>query len=243
MQRAGAVLILVTLTVAAALAATDDPSRRAGATYTGRASCIGCHETTKPELVATYQKGTHGQARPTTDATGMALFRCVTGLRPDGKFLEAGAGCEMCHGPGSLHRESSMPRHIMRFRDLTPARSAMVCGACHSVGKTADGLDYPAAYKPGDDLATTFAVDAKAKGAAARYNEFVRGNHGKSGRVSCVSCHEPHGTKLANQLKAEGNLVCEPCHASKVERPVRHQREAARKPCTACHMPDGNHAF
>ena len=237
-----AVIIAVLLLAGVARSGEDDPARRAGASYTGQTVCVGCHDQKAPDLVLAWRNSFHAAARPVDGARGLALYRAVTGLQPEGKYRDAGVGCEACHGPGSLHRESGMPRHIMRYRDLSPARAAMACGACHSVGHTADGLDYPAGYLPGDDLAAKFTLDPQATGVAARYNEFLRGPHGRSGKLSCTACHEPHGGQVPHQLKAEGNRLCADCHPTEAERPARHKPGAERKQCTACHMPGGNHA-
>lgn len=69
----------------------------------------------------------------------------------NGHFVEAGIGCESCHGPGSRHIDTA--GRVM----LEIGIDAAVCGQCHSRGMAKDGsVFFPYSYRPGDDLEAHF---------------------------------------------------------------------------------------
>jgi predicted CXXCH cytochrome family protein len=186
-------------------------------------------------------------AQEAVDAKQDCLGCHTTGYDPEaGTWKELGVGCEMCHGPGSAHVSSSDKKAtIVTIGDLDQAHRAMVCGRCHSQGKSKDGR-YPFAhgFRPGDDLdqSLVFAKDV-AKGAMnAQYNElrFGGGKHLASGTV-CVTCHDPHGTQ-PSMLRDTGNALCQNCHA-KLEGPQHSEAALKSVKCAMCHMPNGSHVF
>ena len=64
----------------------------------------------------------------------------------------------------------------------------------------------------------------------------------KEGRMSCISCHDPHGEDI---LKPKGMLVgrvneeCAQCHREQA-RPHVYEHEAMREGCTSCHNVHGS---
>jgi len=164
-----------------------------------------------------------------------------------GTWKELGVGCEMCHGPGSAHAGSGDEKAtIMDVAQLDAAHQAMVCGRCHSRGKSKDGkYAFAAGFRPGDDLDQSFTLTADVpKGAMnAEYNELRLGGgkHLASGAV-CTTCHDPHGAQ-PRQLREAGNQLCLKCHAGKLTG-AQHSEGALRAlTCTKCHMPGGKHVF
>jgi len=181
------------------------------------------------------------------DAKKDCLGCHTTGYDPEaGTYKDLGVGCEMCHGPGSAHVSSSDRKGtIVKSSDLDPAPQAMVCGRCHSQGKSKDGrYPFAAGFHPGDDL-DQFLVLTKdvVKGAMnAQYNELRLGGgkHLAAGTV-CETCHDPHGGK-DHMLRETGNGLCLKCHP-KLEGPQHSEAALKSGQCSMCHMPSGSHVF
>lgn len=164
------------------------------------------------------------------------------------EWADKGVACEACHGPGSNHIIADIPdklRTIVNPAKLPdPRRAAMVCGACHTRGKSADGkYGYPAGYKPGDQL--NFLYDPKpglhpdgtSKKHHQQYNDWQLSEHAVAG-VQCWDCHDPHAKGKANkyQLKLPGSLLCRSCHTV-VESKGVHGIHSINN-CIGCHMPN-----
>jgi len=108
-------------------------------TYVGQDSCSKCHEA-QYQRFKTYAKKAQSYEHIMTMKKGLteAEFRqCLTchttGYGKPGGFRSEQetphlkeAGCEVCHGPGSLHAESQDPKDIKR------ALSTKDCDVCHS---------------------------------------------------------------------------------------------------------------
>jgi hypothetical protein len=78
----------------------------------------------------------------------------VTSLNPfTGRFVEAGTGCESCHGPGRRHAESTDQSEIVNPSVLVESRRDMICESCHTAGHDRSGtFRFPVGYRPGQDL-------------------------------------------------------------------------------------------
>jgi hypothetical protein len=115
-----------------------------GAQYVGTETCRGCHEAQYESFMENSKKA-HSYAsiqkmeRKLTRAEFQECFTChTTGYGRPGGFTSAAEtpdlknpGCEVCHGPGSLHAESGDPR------DLGEKVSLAVCQTCHSSERVA----------------------------------------------------------------------------------------------------------
>ena len=107
--------------------------------YVGSDACQDCHET-EYENFKTYAKKAHSyesikvMKKGLTEAEFRKCFEChTTGYKKPGGFRsEEGtphlknAGCEVCHGPGSLHVETNEPE------DIIGSMTAKDCEVCHS---------------------------------------------------------------------------------------------------------------
>lgn len=155
--------------------------------------------------------------------------------------LPEGIGCQRCHGPGAKHVET-------RTRDtiVNPARIGTklrndICYECHMQptvimpGLRKFGRDIYS-YRPGQplaDYAVRVDVDEEQQPRGERFEinhhpyrlEQSRCFTESEGRLSCLTCHDPH-RKVTDP--AHFRKACMSCHAT----PHR-----ATEDCVACHMP------
>lgn len=109
------------------------------ATYVGSESCKECHEAEYDNFQANARKAKSYESirrmrKGLTDTEIKSCFKChTTGYGEPGGFKSAeetphvkNAGCEVCHGPGSIHAESGDPDK------LGSKISVEVCKTCHS---------------------------------------------------------------------------------------------------------------
>ncbi len=62
--------------------------------------------------------------------------------------------------------------------------------------------------------------------------------HGPVGAGICISCHNPHGSSLENEVEREGQDLCTVCHqARKEEFSQKVVHPALEDGCTGCHDP------
>lgn len=149
--------------------------------------------------------------------------------RPEAR--DGGIGCERCHGPGAHHIaavEQQLPiLAIARPRLATAAQILALCGQCHQAPGTV------AASEPGfiRFQAPTFMMSRC---------------YSKSGRFSCVTCHDPH--RDASRSAADYELVCLRCHPTDASNPVPSAGSQEpgvwatcpvnpKSDCLECHMP------
>lgn len=150
----------------------------------------------------------------------------VTVLIKEGGLLNLpasalGIGCERCHGPGRPHveriRASGRDQSIERLGAAAPARINKICGACHRNSDNAAFADpHSQRQMP------------RFQGLALEQSRCYR----KSGRLSCVSCHDPHSN--SNPALEHSDRVCGQCHKAS-HSPCKLGRKTD---CTNCHMPE-----
>jgi hypothetical protein len=138
-----------------------------------------------------------------------------------------GVGCEACHGPGRAHiqavtRGGADPDirmvRLARFRDRV---STELCGQCHRTGEAGD---------PHDPVAR--AQIPRLQGLALSLSRCFQKSQG---RLSCVTCHDPHRDATATS-RTEYNGQCLSCHAPHRSGQVACKVQPAGD-CVACHMP------
>ena len=173
-----------------------------GANYIGSEQCDMCHD----EIYKNFVTADHARL----------MARGTNALS---------AGCESCHGPGSLHADSGgnvKPPYVFtagrgprssygaRVTAEPPRAGETICYQCHA------------------DVRAQFELPAH--------------HQVPEGRMTCTDCHDPHkgsiykggGTALLSQ-----NDLCLRCHQAE-RGPFVFEHEALREGCTSCHNPHGS---
>jgi DmsE family decaheme c-type cytochrome len=220
---------------AGAPAQAQPPTLPAG--YAGTDSCVLCHEDQDKSL-----KGTkHGQA--------------VNPRAPLAKL-----GCESCHGPLQAHVDDEKNGKVTRIKDMKPAEISGTCLTCHDRGThaawegsthearnlsctTCHSVHKPASFthqlvKPTEtQLCATCHRKEVAKTERAVAHMPVR-----EGKMTCSSCHNPHGSiSNVKALKAGSSVgeLCMTCH-TEMRGPVLWEHAPVRENCATCHDPHGS---
>lgn len=166
------------------------PPRIAGADFVGTDTCAQCHDA----IARDFPTSTHALLMAKGDNA-------------------VAAGCEGCHGAGSVHVEAGGSAATI----VNPRGNPDMCFQCHTDKRGEFMLPYAHPVQRGPlELS-----DA---------------------RMSCVDCHEPHkgdavaqgGTNIA-----KFNDVCFECHSAQ-RGPFVFEHEALREGCTICHNPHGS---
>lgn len=200
------------------------------------AACIICHS---------------GRPRPVSGRDG---------LYQSPPFHELAVGCENCHGPGELHvrqRLGGAPlpggvdRSIVNPADLPGWLANNVCMICHQGGDTRvlqAGKTY-ADFRPGTPLNRTVAIFAMPFSSQnppqspflQHYTLMIMSKCYRSsgGRMTCITCHDPHVKPSAASAPAYYRKKCLACHTEKscaLPLAVR-LRKSPPDNCVGCHMP------
>ena len=178
-------------------------------------------------------------------------------------FVDAGVGCESCHGPGAAHAESMEPGDIVQPRKLDGERGLAICASCHgprdpifslldASHRFRPGQRYEEAYDvymiaSGRTRAGDFFADGRPKSGSFEYQAFLQSACYRKGKATCLSCHSaPHAahgehelTRVAGDRAPLSDQGCRGCHAPvfAAGRAHTHHRAAAAQSCAACHMP------
>ncbi|HEX6852895.1 MAG TPA: tetratricopeptide repeat protein [Candidatus Polarisedimenticolaceae bacterium] len=175
---------------------------------------------------------------------------------PRSTWVEAGVGCEACHGPAGPHVDAARggggkpvpPPH-------DPRRS---CDGCHALREVlASPFGAEPAHRYGAPLATfgdplprvpadfehrqaTFA-DFRPATFGQQAAAFEQSGCARKGGLTCAACHDSHGgglTPVASDARL-GDAVCAPCHGAIVAKTSDHTLHAEGSPgsrCFACHL-------
>jgi predicted CXXCH cytochrome family protein len=158
-------------------------------------------------------------------------------------FAYGGITCAACHGGGAAHVASGGKAKMVRIDDLAPVRRDSVCLNCHLEGQAAvvrEGKQ-PRDFAPGDNLFDyeLFFVHAGESGSGGRatsqYEALLKSEcKQKSGdRLTCTTCHDPHGSPSADERGAFYRERCLRCHNQGGFAASHHPENSD---CTACHM-------
>jgi Flp pilus assembly protein TadD len=156
-------------------------------------------------------------------------------------------GCERCHGPGALHVESSDPLDIVNPAKLEPYLRDAVCEQCHLAGRgriLLHGRQYDD-FRPGLPLHLFWAVFVKRDSSGDRkLVSHVEAMHESkcfqksSGKMGCISCHDPHVKPAPEKRVAYYRDRCLACHGEAgCSLTLEERRGMGREDsCIDCHM-------
>lgn len=179
-------------------------------------------------------------------------------------FSELAIGCERCHGPGAAHvdlmsglslpkseRLSGSPSMIVNPAHLTPYMADNICMACHQAGDVRvlkPGKTYKD-IRPGVPLDDTLSIlmvppTRESPPSVDHVDHYYSMTLSKcyrasKGRLSCITCHDPHVEPSRQEAPAYFNGKCLTCHTSqscKLPLKTRMQQQPANN-CIGCHMP------
>ncbi len=172
------------------------------ATYVGSESCSACHEKEDKE----FRMSTHAR---------------ITSAPGDQRELQ---GCEMCHGPASLHVDSGGEKGTI----LNPKSSTETCFSCHIDKRAEFSLPFHHPVLEGKmectDCHSPHGPDARPWSAASlnHVNEACLECHKdqqgpfvwehEAVREGCTTCHQVHGSIHQKMLVARDSNLCLRCH-------------------------------
>ena len=240
MRSIESVLVLALLGVAARAQETSATPAAPASPYVGSETCGTCHE----DIAKAFAKTPH---------------HLVDGK--DKKRGWDGQACESCHGPGAKHAGSGDAADIRNPRKLGATAIDRICLTCHVNQPTQIGRLQSSHAR--DQVACTTCHTIHATGAAvlvARKTEainklcqgchltvaaqFQQPFHHKlpEGSMSCVDCHNPHGSMKQGMMQSLGanEPGCLKCHGDK-RGPFTFEHGPVRfEGCSGCHAAHGS---
>jgi DmsE family decaheme c-type cytochrome len=226
------------LALCAGLAGAQQAAAPKPATTVGSDTCAACHD----EVSTAFQKNPHAV------------------VEKDKRRGWEGKACESCHGPGSVHAESTDKKDIRNPATLPAAQADKICLGCHlnqptQVGRLQGGharsqvscTSCHSVHKPDSGMASRrpSAINGLCLGCHTQeWAAFQRPHAHKlpQGAMTCVDCHNPHGTFLARSMQtvSANEPGCFKCHGDK-RGPFAYEHASVRlEGCTACHEPHGS---
>lgn len=176
-----------------------------GAEYVGSGTCEMCHD----KEVRDFKLATHAKIEIKGEFKGDAI---------------AVEGCEVCHGPGSVHVDESGGKKNI----INPNKNPDICYACHLDKKAEFNLPYhhpvPEGHVTCADCHSLHGPEAKPWTATSldginercfKCHKDQRGpfvfQH-EAMREGCTVCHKVHGSIHDKLLKVRDSNLCLQCH-------------------------------
>lgn len=172
--------------------------------------------------------------------------------------IKTGIDCERCHGPGGLHVKEKMAGNIVDtskgpdYTIVNPRRLSTdlqnnICQRCHLQGISVlnDGKTF-FDFRPGMHLSEVMNVfmpqyeGAQDKMIMASHVERMKKSdcYVSSGKMSCITCHNPHVSVKFTQHSQYIN-ACNSCHGAGKQQCTEKEAvcNAKGNDCITCHMP------
>lgn len=254
------VVVLSNLTFVGSLEAA--PPQVAGATYVGSDTCKGCHA----DIAEKMERSLHGKLLGTNLSKGALQAQGCEGCHgPGSKHMEnpadpvgnlrfGGKGkksnltpagqnavCLQCHSKGKQMLWAGSPHEA---RDVT-------CATCHTVHGPASRKHQLKVVKFEQFDSRSQHLDAVEYDLCGQCHQvktfqFSRSSHmplaarGEGGKITCSSCHNPHGTTTEKLIAAVSiNANCTSCHAGK-RGPFLWEHPPVLENCLSCHAAHGS---
>jgi predicted CXXCH cytochrome family protein len=158
-------------------------------------------------------------------------------------FAYGGITCAACHGDATAHVSSGGKVSLLKIDALEGMRRDSVCLNCHLEGQVTvvrEGRQLQN-FTPGDNLFdyALFFVRRGESGSGGRAtsqweallkSECLRQS---GGRLTCTTCHDPHGSPSPAERVAFYRKRCLQCHNQGAFEATHHPENPD---CTACHM-------
>ena len=219
------------------------PVDNGGALYVGEAVCIACHKTQNNQFSHTQ----HANA-----------------FRLNAKNEAQKVTCEACHGPGSNHlKDPAGPANhgalvgFTREWGTPVEKQTAMCLSCHQGGQAmfwagsahaTQQLSCSDCHNPMAKISSTGLLKKPTINETCytchqhQRAEFAKRSHMPlpEGKVSCVDCHNPHGSPSKALIKADSvNELCYTCHTEK-RGPFLWEHAPVRENCLTCHSAHGS---
>lgn len=168
-------------------------------------------------------------------AAAFLLILCVGLAAGDEKSYSGSDSCVECHEDTAKHFATNVHS---RLRDFEVRGRAAGCEACHGPGSKHIESNEPV------DIITFKGMSAdqisKACLSCHKGEKMMEaaGNAHLLNDVSCVNCHDVHGSKMKYSLKASEYKLCSECHGDvKAEfgYPSHHPVKEGKITCSSCH--------
>jgi DmsE family decaheme c-type cytochrome len=214
-------------------------AQASGANFVGDDTCTACHDTEGKTLPASL----HGKA-----------------ANPRAPAAKTNQACETCHGPGREHAESGDKTKIRVFPAMAPAEASAVCLTCHNRGNHA-GWEGSGHESRNLSCSTCHSVHSPKSAErqlvqpsetqvcatchrlqVTKTERAVAHMPVREGKMSCSSCHNPHGSISNVKNLKTGSSVAESCTSCHTEMrgPMLFEHAPVRENCATCHDPHGS---
>ena len=158
-------------------------------------------------------------------------------------FLNGGITCAACHVDATAHIASGGKVSLANIDAMEPVRRDSICLNCHLEGQAAVvrlGRQLQN-FTPGDNLFdfALFFVRRSESGSGGRatsqWEALLKSacKQASGDRLTCTTCHDPHGSPAPSERVAFYRQRCLQCHNQAGFQQTHHSDNAD---CTACHM-------